>query len=61
MGRNRSAAARASQCLDTVIDREDLRTILRGALYGLMVMLAVLFLGLALGAGVRAFLWASGL
>jgi hypothetical protein len=44
-----------------VIDRDDLRTILRGALYGLMIMLAVTFLGLACGMAVRAFLWASGL
>ncbi len=34
---------------------------LRGVLYGLIIMLALVFLGMALGAGVRAFLWASGL
>lgn len=44
-----------------MIDREDLRTVAMGVLYGLVIMLAVTFLGLATGVAVRAFLWASGL
>lgn len=42
-----------------VVDREDAALVVRGVLYGLMLLIALVWVAIALGAAVRLFLWAA--